>query len=257
MELFDINQLALFMLVLARISAFFAVGPLFSMANIPGLVKVGLSFLVAIIVFPLVDPKPGIDITNGWYYIFALFRETLVGLAMGYIAGLVLNALVFAGSLIDIHIGYFMSIIFDPVSGSMAGIMSRFMHLLGLAVLLSFNGHHMIIAALVGSFDVVPVNVAQAGGATALFFIKAFAQMINTGVQIAAPLIAVMLVIDVTLGLLARTAPQINVFMLGFPIKIIFGMITLSVMVPALVRIIYSLCGVIERDILTLLKGMT
>lgn len=257
MELLDLNQLALFMLVLARISAFFAVGPLFSLANIPGLVKIGLSFLVAVVVFPLVDPGPGIDLNGGWYYLFALARETLVGLAMGYIAGLVVNALVFAGGLIDIHIGYFMSIIFDPVSGSMAGIMSRFLHLLGLAVLLGLNGHHVIIAALAGSFDIVPVNTAGAGGDTALFFIRAFARMITIGVQVAAPVIAVMLVIDVTLGLLARTAPQINVFMLGFPVKIIFGLLVLSVMVPALVRIIYSLCGVIERDMLTLLKGMT
>ncbi len=250
------EQFALFFLVLARISAFFAVGPPFAIPGVPGPVKVAMSVAVAAIVFPLVSPETAVYPEDGWAYIFALVRETLVGLAVGFTASLMLSALVFAGSLIDIHIGFFMSSIFDPVSGSMAGIMSRFMHLLGLAVLLAFNGHHMIIAALARSYALVPVNTAQAGGESALYLIKVFAHMISIGVQIAAPLIAVMLVIDITLGLLARTAPQINVFMLGFPIKIIFGLVTLSVMVPVLVRVIYSLCGVIEKDILLILKGI-
>lgn len=253
----DINQLAVFFLVLARLSAFFAVGPVFSMPNIPGPVKAGLSFAVTVIVFPLVDLPAGVNLSDGWSYVLALIQETMVGLALGFIANLILSALVFAGSLIDMHIGFFASSIFDPLSGATAGILARFMHLLGLAALLGFNGHHVFIAALVRSYAVVPVGAAQVNGESAFFLIKVFGHMISIGVQIAAPLIAVMLIIDVTLGLLARTAPQINVFMLGFPIKIIFGLLVISVMVPVLTRIIYSLCGVIEKDMFILLKGMT
>lgn len=255
--MFDTGQVAIFFLVLARISAFIVAGPVFSMSNIPGLVKIGLSFALAVIIYPSVSASAGDYSIDGWDYVFALLREVLVGLAVGYVASLILNALMFAGSLIDMHIGFFMSSIFDPMSGAMAGITSRFLYLLGLAVLLGFNGHHVIIAALVRSYQVVPVNSAKVSAAAALFLIKVFGQMIVIGVQIAAPLIAVMLIIDVTLGLLARTAPQINVFMLGFPIKIIFGLLTLSVMVPVLVRIIYSLIGTIEQDMLTIMRGMT
>lgn len=253
----DINQLAVFFLVLARLSAFLIVGPLFSLPNIPGLVKIGLSFALAVIVLPLVDSAEAVNSIAGWNFVLALAREILVGLAIGFITSLVLSALAFAGTMIDMQIGFFMSMIFDPMAGAMAGIISRFIQLLGVAVLLAVNGHHMIIAALVKSYAVVPVNSAQVHGANAMFLIKVFGQVISIGVQIAAPIIAVMLIIDVTLGLLARTAPQINVFMLGFPVKIIFGLVTLSVMVPVLVRIIYSLCGIIERDIVILLKGMT
>jgi len=252
----DIEQLALFFLVLVRIIAFFISGPVFSLPNIPATVKVGLSFLVAVTVFPLIGPEYGASL-DGWEYIFALVRETLVGLAIGYTASLLLVAVVYAGSLMDMHIGFFMSQIFDPLSGSMAGILSRFMYLLGMAALLAFNGHHLMIAALVKSFQLVPLNTAQVNGASAQFLIQVFAQMLSIGVQIAAPLVAVMLIIDVTMGLIARTAPQINVFMLGFPIKITAGLITLSVMVPVLARIIYSLCDIIEKDITILLKGLT
>lgn len=253
----DIDQLALFFLVLARITAFFVSGPLFSLPNIPAVVKVGLSFMVTVIVFPLISQDYSINPAEGWNNLFALVRETLVGLAIGYTAGLIIAALVYAGSLMDIHIGFFMSNIFDPVSGGMASILARFMHLLGLVVLISLNGHHLIISALIKSFNLVPLNAARATGESALLLIKIFAQMISIGVQIAAPLIAVVLIIDVALGLLARTAPQINVFMLGFPIKIIFGLVTLSAMVPVLVRIVYSLCNIIEHDIIILLKGLT
>jgi len=253
----DIDQLALFFLALVRIIAFFISGPIFSMQNIPATVKVGLSFLVTVTVFPLISTEYAVLPADGWTYIFALVRETLVGLAIGYTAGLLLTAFTYAGSLMDIHIGFFMSQIFDPLSGGMSGILSRFMYLLGMAALLAFNGHHLIIAALVRSFELAPLNTAQATGASAQFLIKVFAQMLGIGVQIAAPLVAVMLIIDVTMGLIARTAPQINVFMLGFPIKIIAGLITLSVMVPVLARIIYSLCDIIENDITILLKGLT
>lgn len=252
----DMNQLALFFLVLARLSAFFAAGPLFAMPNIPGLVKIGLSFAIAVIIFPVVETAASYP-PDGWSFVFALAREITVGLAVGYIASLVLGALIYAGSLIDMQIGFFMSMIFDPLAGAMTGIISRFLHLLGIAVLLAFDGHHMIIAALVRSFEIVPVNTALLHGVSVMHLIKVFGQSVTIGVQIAAPLIAVMLVIDVTLGLLARTAPQINVFMLGFPVKIIAGLLTISIMIPVLVRIIYSLCGVIERDIVILLKGMT
>ena len=253
----DVGQIAIFFLVLTRISTFFVAGPVFSLPNIPGLVKMGLSLALAVIVFPVVSTAAGNITMDGWDYVFALLREVLVGLTLGFVTSLVLNALMYAGSLIDMHIGFFMSSIFDPMSGSMAAIMSRFLHLLGLAVLLGFNGHHIIIAALVKSYQVVPVNSAKVSAAAALLLIKVFGQMIVIGVQIAAPLIAVMLIIDVTLGLLARTAPQINVFMLGFPIKIVFGLLTLSVMVPVIVRIIYSMFSLIEQDMLTLMRGMT
>ncbi len=253
----DSDQVAVFFLVLARITAFIVSGPLFSLQNIPAPVKAGLSFMVAVIVFPLLGPDTGAYPSDGWNYILALVRETLVGLAIGYTTSLVITAVVYAGSLMDIHIGFFMSNIFDPVSGGMASILARFMYLLGLAALLGFDGHHLIIAALVKSFSIVPVNTAVVTGDSALHLIKVFAQMIGVGVQIAAPLIAVVLLIDVALGLLSRTAPQINVFMLGFPIKIIFGLVTLSVMVPVLVRVVYSLCRAIENDIYILLKGLS
>lgn len=253
----DIEQLAFFFLVLVRIIAFFISGPFFSLSNIPATVKIGLSFMIALTIFPLVGPEHGVSPLDDWAYIFALVRETLVGLVIGYTSGLLLTALVYAGSLMDIHIGFFMSQIFDPLSGSMAGILSRFMYLFGMAAMLAINGHHLIIAALVQSFTIVPLNTAQVTGTTALFMIKVFAQVLTIGVQIAAPLLAVMLIIDVTMGLIARTAPQINVFMLGFPVKIIAGLITLSVMVPILVRIIYSICNIIVNDITFLMKGLT
>ena len=252
----DIAQLPLFFLVLARITAFFISGPLFSLQGIPATVKAGLSLLVAVIVFPLVADT-GPQQAEGWNYLFALARETMVGLVIGYAATLFIAALMYAGSLIDIHIGFFMSSMFDPVSGGMVTIVSRFFYLLGLVVMLSFNGHHLIISALVKSFSLVPLNTAQATGDSAWILVKILAQMIGLGVQIAAPVIAVVLIIDVALGLLARTAPQINVFMLGFPIKIIAGLVTLGVMTPVLVRIIYSLCDMIQNDIIILLKGLT
>lgn len=102
----DINQVALFFLILARLSAFLVTAPLFSMSNIPGIVKIGLALLISLITFPIIYlsiPNYSID---GWNYVFALVREVLVGLALGFVANLVLSALMFTGNLIDMQIGF-------------------------------------------------------------------------------------------------------------------------------------------------------
>jgi flagellar biosynthetic protein FliR len=121
-KLLDINQVALFFLILARLSALFVTAPLFSMANTPGIVKIGLALLISLITFPIIYQSMPVYSIDGWDYVFALVREVLVGLALGFTASLVLSALMFAGSLIDMQIGFSMSMIFDPMASAMSGV---------------------------------------------------------------------------------------------------------------------------------------
>lgn len=250
------DLLPAFFLVFIRISAFVVSSPMMSFPGIPVGVKVGLSFLLSVVLFPVVKVTSQFP-AGPLEYAFALGREAFVGLALGLLCSLVFNCLVLAGYLIDVHIGFFMSTVFDPATGGQSSIIARFMYMLGLALFLNMDGHHLLIAGLAESFDLVPLNEAAVGGSAALVVVRAFAGMMNVAVQIAAPVVAVVLVIDVALGLVGRTAPQLNVFLLGFPIKIAAGIITLSIMIPLLGSVLRSIFDIMERDMLILMKGLT
>ena len=245
-----------FILVFARISAFVVAAPLFGGSNTPAQVKAGMSFVVSLIIVPLVLDSQ-MDISGGLLGIsIALFREIGVGLLTGLICNMILQVLNIVGQIFDLHIGFLMSNFFDPSIGGQITLTAKFLYLTGIVLFFTLDGHHMVLAGLVKSFEIVPLNKAifNSGGMTIL--VKAFTRMISVAVQISAPLIAIMLIVDICLGLVARTAPQMNVFMLGFSIKIGLGILTLAVMIPLLGVVFQSLFRMMERDLYTVLKGL-
>lgn len=247
------DTLILFLLVLARISAFLVAAPFFSLQNFPVMLKAALALGMAALLVPAV-PSPEGNFAGALDFSLALAREVGVGLALGFICTLLFSALSVGGQLIDIKIGFFMSQIFDPTAGGQSTIISRFLFLLGMAFFLSVNAHHEIIAILAKSFEAVPPLGAAVSGKFALVLIRAFADMMVLAVKITAPIMAVALVVDVSLGLVGRTAPQLNIFILGFPIKIMAGIITLSTLVPVLGSIFNHIFQLMERDMLLLLR---
>lgn len=252
----DFNTLILFLLVLARISAFMAAAPFFALQNFPVMLKAAFALGIALILVPVVA-VPDFNFNGSLDFTLSLAREVLVGLAMGFVCSLIFSALSVGGQLIDIKIGFFASQMFDPMSGGQVTILSRFFFLLGLAFLLTVNAHHDLVAILAGSFKALPVNQASVSGKFALVLIRAFADMMVLAVKITAPVMAVVLAIDISLGLVGRTAPQMNIFMLGFPLKIVLGILTLSILVPVMGAIFNYIFNLMERDMLLLLKGLT
>lgn len=252
----DADVLILFLLVLARISSFLIAAPFFALGNFPAMVKAGLALVLAGIILPVL-PVPELGFNNWLGFALAVGREIFVGLAMGYVCTLVFSALSVGGQLIDIQIGFFASQMFDPMFGGQVTIISRFLFLLGLIFFLNTNIHHDLISILAGSFKVLPVDQASMSGSAALLFTRAFADMMIMAVKILAPITAVVLAIDISLGLIGRTAPQMNIFMLGFPIKICLGILTLSILIPIMGAIFGHIFNLMEKDMLLLIKGLT
>ncbi|MTI85996.1 MAG: flagellar type III secretion system protein FliR [Firmicutes bacterium] len=250
------DLLILFLLILVRISAFLVAAPFFSLKNFPTKAKVGLALGITVVLVPLV-PAPETQFSSIVHFALAISKEVMVGLAMGFICTLIFSALSVGGQLIDIKIGFFASQMFDPMTGAQVTIISRFFFLLGIAFLLATNTHHDLIAILAKSFEAVPVTQATAARELGLLFIRAFADMMVLALKIAAPIMAVTLAIDVSLGLVGRTAPQMNIFMLGFPLKIVVGIFTLSILVPVMGSIFSGIFDLMEQDLLLLLKGLT
>lgn len=245
-----------FLLVFARVGAFMVTAPLFGGPNTPGPVKAGMAFVVSLLVLPVVA-APQQQIAGGLLgFGLAVAREAGVGLLTGMICNMILQILNIVGQIFDLHIGFLMSSFFDPTLGGQVTLTAKFLYLTGIVLFFTLDGHHMLIMGLSRSFEILPLDTAMFTGGGMVVLIKAFARMITVAVQISAPVIAVMLIIDVCLGLLGRTAPQMNIFMLGFPIKIGVGILTLAIMVPLLGVVFQSLFRMMERDLYTLLKGL-
>ncbi|MFZ5650302.1 MAG: flagellar biosynthetic protein FliR [Bacillota bacterium] len=245
-----------FLLIFARLGAFIVTAPVFGGQYAPGVVKAGIAFVISLILLPNIAPLQH-DPAGGLFGLaLAVFREVGVGLMMGLVCSMVLQVLNILGQLFDLHVGFMMSSIFDPVTGGQVTLTAKFLYLLGIVLFFILDGHHMLLAGVARSFQILPLDSAVFSGSGALVLIKAFARMVTVAVQIAAPLIAVMLIIDVCLGLLGRTAPQMNIFMLGFPIKIGAGILTLAVMVPLMGMVFQSLYKMMEKDLYTLMKGL-
>lgn len=246
---------AAFLLAFARVSAFLSAGPLFFFP-LPRPWKAGTALALTLILFPVLPGTAPPPAGGLWGFGVLLAKEVAAGLALGFVAGLPLQALALAGQIMDIQMGFFMSGVFDPAMGHQVTINSRFLYLLGLLLFLILDGHHLLIAALARSFEAIPLGGVVFGGEAALAAIRMFAQMIALGLQLAAPVVAVVLITDICLGLLGRTAPEMNVFMLGFPLKVGLGILVLGVVVPLLGVTLQAFLEMVEKNLQIVMRGL-
>lgn len=253
----DLSVWPALVLVFIRCSTFLAASPLFAIPGIPAVVKSGFAFILAVIIYPLAAPAEFAVEEGLWGFVLMALSEAAVGLAMGFICTIVFNALRMAGQLIDLQIGYAMSQVMDPVSGSMNTLLGRFFYYTALATLLCMDGHHGLIWGLAKSYQVLPLTAAEMSGDAALFVTRVFADTITTALKVAVPITSVLLMTDIALGIMGRTAPQMNIFMLGFPFKIMLGLVSLAVLLPLLGSVFSSIFDQMQKDLLLLVKGLS
>lgn len=252
-HLVDFGQLVTFLLVFTRMVGFIAACPVFSMREIPPTVKAGLAFVLSLALLPLAG-EAAVPLDSFLGFMLAVAREAAVGLGLGIFTSLVFNGVRLAGVFVGFQMGFAMAEIMSPGQQGERAIVSRFMWLFGLVFFISINGHHLLIAGLGQSFELVPLGAAAAQMKTTLFLAKAFGGMFTIALTLAAPVMAVLFVTDVTLGLMVRMVPQINVFMLGFPFKIVAGLFTLMVTIPVVGWVLTGVFGQMTEDLLVLMK---
>jgi flagellar biosynthetic protein FliR len=252
-HLVDFGQLTTFILVFTRIGAFVAACPIFAMREIPPIVRVGLAFVLSLAILPLVAPA-SVPLDSFLGFMLAVVREAAVGLGLGIFTSLVFYGVRLAGMYAGFQMGFAISEMVDPGQAGRNAIISQFLWLFGLVFFISIDGHHLLIVGLAKSFDLVPLGAAVAQMKATMFIAKAFGGMFAIALAIVAPLLAVLLVTDIILGLLVRMVPQINVFMLGFPLKILTGLFTLMVTIPVIGWVLTRVFGQMTEDLIVLMK---
>ncbi|MDN5325500.1 MAG: flagellar biosynthesis protein FliR [Moorella sp. (in: firmicutes)] len=249
-----LTQAEIFFLVLVRTTAFFVTSPFFGIRGVPTMVKAGLGFLVALLLLPVLPAGQPV-FNNPWVYALAVLNESLAGLALGYLASLIFSAIQMAGQLLDIHMGLAMATLFDPQNAASTTIMGQFFAILGLLLYFQMDGHHTLLLALQESFRLLPLGGFHFDGNLLWAVAKLFAGTFALALRIAAPLIAVLLITDLALSLVARTVPQLNVFILGFPLKVGLGLLVMIALLPLLATVFSNIFSQMEHDLALLIRG--
>lgn len=213
-----------------RILSLVGTAPLFSESSIPLRVKVGLSALLALAVAPALPAPPEISPAS-YQGMWIGAQQVFIGIALGLTMRIVFAAVQTAGEFIGLQMGLSFASFFDPATGANTAVLARLMNIIAMLLFLALNGHLLVLGGLVRTFEVLPAVAGfNLDGLGVLF--EWSSQVMVSGMLLALPLIIVLLTISLSLGILNRTAQQLSVFAVGFPISLLVGLMLLAVVLP-------------------------
>lgn len=242
------NNVILFFLLFARISGLFAFFPFFSHANIPISLKTAITMFMVIFLYPLVPPLQA-EVTLV-FLALAVVSELLIGFIAGLFLSIVFAALQLAGMQISFVMGFTMANVIDPQTSTSIPIMSQFLSLIGLMIILAFNGHHQMLLFISDSLQLLPLGTFYPQTNIITYLAKAVTGMFVYGFILSFPVLAFSLLLDVVFGMLMKTMPQFNLLVVGFPIKI-----TVSFVV--LIATLASIMIIFKREFLEVIHHLT
>ena len=218
---------------LTRIMGLIAVAPLFGNASVPARVKIGLGIVLSLIIAPTVPSVPAMD-PMSLAGLLILVQQLIIGLAMGFAMRIVFAAVEMAGEITGMTMGLGFATFFDPQSRGRSSAISQFLALLTLMVYLATNLHLVLLATLADSFTTMPISALPVGGEMFRNLVDWGGRIFSAGVQLSLPIVAVLLITNISLGILTRAAPQLNLFGIGFPITIGVGFLMIGITLPYL-----------------------
>jgi flagellar biosynthetic protein FliR len=248
------RHLETFLLVFVRMSAMLVIAPVLGHMSIPVAHRAGLGLLLAVVLAPLIGPAatPARDMVA---LLLAIAGEVVIGLAIGFVALMLVAAIEGAGELVGAQMGLSLASVFDPSTGSHPSIIAQMHRLLAMLLLLALNGHHLVIQAVAASFRRVRPGAVVIGPELPAGIVSLGGTLMRSGLEIAAPLVGLLLVVNIALAFLARVAPQTNVFLLGVPVTIGLGLVVLAETLPPFARHVAVLLARTGSDLELLLIG--
>lgn len=216
-----------------RVLAVFMSAPVLSNRVIPARLKIGLALAIAIIVAPATT-EPALPIFSAAAPLL-LLQQMLAGILMGFGIKVVFAAVDMAGNVIGLQMGLSFASFIDPVNSNQTPLIGSFLNLLTTLLFLALDGHLALLAAATRSFDLLPISTQFFTGVGWERLIATGTGLFQLGLQISLPVLATMLVINLTLGVMSRAAPQLNLFSVGFPLTALTGIVLFAVFLPNLI----------------------
>jgi flagellar biosynthetic protein FliR len=222
-----------FMWPFIRISAMLLAMPLFGAQGVTARWRLTFSLLLAFVVAPQLPPLPTLDPLSLRALLIAI-EQVLIGVTMGFLLQLVFSALMQAGQSMGLAMGLGFAQVVDPASGIQVPLVSQFFLTVGMLIFLSLNGHLIVIKLMVLSFTALPIGEHGFGSAEIWSLLRFGSDMYNTALLIALPALASFLVVNLSMGVIAKAAPQLHIFVIGFPIMKLVGITLMGLLLPGL-----------------------
>jgi flagellar biosynthesis protein FliR len=253
----SLPQLQLLFLVFLRVGAILMSIPIFDSRGIPFLFKMALAFATAIVLFPLLKLDV-VPVTSDLFTLgISAAGEIFLGLAIGFSVKLIFAGIQLAGQLAGYQMGLAIANVMDPATSEQVPLLAQFNNLIGLLVFLSINAHYWFIKALTESFRLVPPLTVNFGNSLMEQFTRLSGNMFVIALQVGAPVIAAMLLTSVAFGLVARTVPQMNVFIVAMPLKIGVGLLFIGFGLPYFSAFLKNIFSDLGQNIILMLKAMS
>ncbi len=229
------EQLQLFIFILLRVSAMVVTIPIFGNRNVPVRAKGGLSLMIAFLLFPFIKfHLPPLEIFS---LILGMLGEVIIGIIIGFAGRLAFAGVQIAGQLIGFQMGFAVVNVFDPITSEQVSIIAQFQYLIAMLIFLAVDGHHVFLFAIAESYRIIlpfdfcfSVELMQS-------IVEISKDIFIIAVKIGAPVITALLMTSIGFGLIARTVPQINILIVGFPLKIAIGLIGIGLSLPLFTKI--------------------
>lgn len=245
-----------FILVFFRVTAMLLTMPVLSGSNIPSTAKIALGGLFALILRPFVEPMVHLIPTSIYALTGIIFAETAVGLLIGLFAQLIFVSLQIAGGYADTQMGLGMINLLNPFTQEQTSPTGQFLFQFGITIFLLLGGHLWMLASLADSYRVLSPGGAHFSGDMNGSLLAMIGEMFVLSLRIVAPIAGILLVIDVAFAIVARTIPQMNVFLVGMPLKILVGFLTIAFIMPAIALVVGQYIPIIGAQTNDLIRAM-
>jgi len=251
------EQVGSFLFVFLRLSGMIALLPIFGDRPVLLRVRAGLSLVVSFLVFPFVEPGNGQALTGNLVsLILSMAGEVLIGAILGFAVRCVFAGIQYAGDLAGLQMGFYIANVLDPVSNGQVSVIAEFQYMMALLIFLVVDGHHALFQAVTESFRILPLGGLHISGPLVQAIFEWTRGVFVIALKIGAPIMAALIFTNVALGIVARTVPQINVFIVGFPLQISVGLLFLGLSVPIFVALAGRLFARFPGELGTVLRLM-
>ena len=243
------DRIDIFLIIFVRILSFILIIPVLSGSSIPNLAKIIFSVACAFMLFSAEQVPPIAVEHTVVSFLFILIQEFFVGVTLGFVVYLIFASIFFAGQMIDYQMGLSMVNVFDPQTQMQVPITGTLIHMTMMVMLIITGGLHLLVQALALSYVMIPVGteILLENENLYMYIVGLLVDFFSIGIRIAMPITGSLIIMDVALGILVKAVPQMNVFVVGLPMKLLVGTLILYLIIPNMVQMFDTIFAYTDR----------
>lgn len=227
-----LQKIEIFFLILIRIMSLLAVMPVFNLRAFPVRIRIAIALVFSCLLYPGVAVHSAVSTSSAIGYALLCGKEVLVGIVLGFAMEFIFLGVRFAGYLLGYQLGFAIASSLDPLTQQETSLVAQYKWIAAMLLFLVIDGHHLFLEAMARSFSLIPLTMASFRDGLVEHIVRVSAEIFVLGVKLAAPVMVVLILAHIGLGLLARTMPQLNVFIVSFPLTIGLGFLSLIMLMP-------------------------